>query len=88
METNLATYQLTYKAIYLIQHTPNWRAHLFILCLQFHPYVQIPPQPLDRWIQQLSDLAKTTNKNAWALTIKYTRKCVQKAISKYRNYMK
>jgi hypothetical protein len=86
---HLATYHLTRKAIYLAQHIPNWRAHPLILRLQFHPYVQIPilppiPQPLDPWIQQLSNLAETTNKNAQAITTKYTKKCVQKAISKYR----
>jgi hypothetical protein len=76
---HLSSYHLTRKAIYLLQHTPNWRVHPLILCLHFHPYAQIPappplPQPLDQWIQQLSDLAKKANTNARAITSKYTKK--------------
>jgi hypothetical protein len=86
---HLSTYHLIRKAIYILQNTPNWTTHPLILQLHTYPHTQIPPPPndaqlLNKWIQQLSILAKTANKNARAITTKYTRQCVRKAISKYR----
>jgi hypothetical protein len=86
---HLSTYHLIRKAIYISQNTPNWTTHPLILQLHTYPHTQIPPPPndaqlLNGWIQQLSVLAKTANKNARAITTKYTRQCVRKSISKYR----
>lgn len=43
-----------------------------------------PHVPHTEWIDLIYELAKNANKQARKITIKYTRQCVKKALSKYK----
>ena len=57
--------------------------------LNSHTHTNIPPPPdndllKNDWIKELATLAKATNTQARKITTKYTKDCIKKAISKYR----
>ena len=57
--------------------------------LNNHNHISISPPPNDdlqknEWIKELATLAKTENIKARKITTKYTKECIKKAISKYR----
>ena len=86
---HIKTYHLIRKAIYVINNTINWRNHPIIFELNSHTYTNIPPPPDDDllkndWIKELATLAKVANTQARKITTKYTKDCIKKAISKYR----
>ena len=88
-KNHLSTYHLTRKAIYLIKNSPNWPTHPIIDELKNHTQVDIPPPPNQEqnqqdWIKILAQIAKTANIQARKITSKYTKECIKKAISKYR----
>ena len=61
--------------------------------LNNHTHIRIPPPPNDdlqknEWIKELATLAKTANIQARKITTKYTKECIKKAISKYRQLYK
>ena len=54
-----------------------------------HTHINTPPPPNDdllknEWIKELATLAKIENTKARKITTKYTKECIKKAISKYR----
>ena len=86
---HLATYHLIRKTIYIAQHNPQWHTHPILNDIRNHHHVQIPHPPhIDTtpndWIDELAAIAKTANKEARKITTKYTKECIRKAISKYR----
>ena len=85
----LATYHLIRKTIYITKNDPNWHTHPILNEIQNHQHVQIPHPPTtnnppNEWINEIATIAKTANKQARDITTKYTKKCILKAISKYR----
>ena len=86
---HIKTYHLIRKAIYVTNNTINWRNHPIMSELNSHIHTNIPP-PLDNdlqkndWIKELATLAKAANTQARKITTKYTKDCIKKAISKYR----
>ena len=86
---HLSTYHLIRKTIYLAKHNPQWLTHPIIEELKNHTHTNIPPPPnqihlQQEWLINIATIAKTTNSQARAITTKYTRDCIKKAISKYR----
>ena len=86
---HLNTYHLIRKTIYLAKNNPQWQTHPIIETLKNHKHVNIPPlpnqEPLQQeWLINIATIAKITNSHARAITTKYTRECIKKAISKYR----
>ena len=86
---HIKAYHLIRKTIYITNNTINWRNHPIMYELNSHTHINIPPSPNDDllkndWIKELATLAKIANTKARKITIKYTKKCIKKAISKYR----
>ena len=86
---HIKTYHLIRKAIYITNNTINWHNHPIMYELNSHTHINIPPPPNDNllkndWIKELATLAKTANTQARKITTKYTKECIKKAISKYR----
>ena len=77
------------KAIYIAQHDPHWQTHPILNDIQNHQYINIPHLPVttspsDEWIDAVATIAKNVNKEARKITTKYTKDCILKAVSKYR----
>lgn len=59
------------------------------MSLSTHLHAPVPPprhlvnKPHEEWIDTILEITTTTNMAAIAITIKYTKQCVQKTISKY-----
>jgi hypothetical protein len=71
----------------------QWQTHPIIDQLKNHKHVNIPPPPNQELLQQewlitIATIAKTANICARTITTKYTRDCVRKTISKYRQLYK
>ena len=67
----------------------QWKTHPIIEQLIKHKHANIPPLPNHEPLQQewpttIASIAKTTNTLARTITTKYTRDCIRKTISKYR----
>ena len=67
----------------------QWQTYPIIQQLKNHKHVNIPPLPNQELLQQewlitIATIAKTTNTHARTIITNYTRDCVRKAISKYR----
>ena len=63
--------------------------HPILNDIQNHQHVQIPNPPtthtsLNIWINEIATIAKTAKKQARDITTKYTKECILKAVSKYR----
>ena len=89
----IKTYHLIRKAIYITNNTINWHNHSIMYELNSHTHINIPPPSNDDllkndWIKELATLAKTTNIQARKITTKYTKECIKKSISKYRQLYK
>ena len=85
----LATCHLIRKTIYITKNDPNWYTHPILNEIHNHHHVQIPNPPttntsLNEWINEISTIAKTAKKQARNIITKYTKECILKAISKYR----
>jgi len=85
----LSTYHPIKKTIYITKHRPNRTTHSIIEELHNYTYVHIPSLAIhdtnrQEWIKTLSNIAKTTNIQAHKITTQYTKNCIKKAISKYR----
>ena len=86
---HLSTYHPIRKAIYITKTIPLWQNHPVIEVLKNHNHITIPPPPHpntnpQEWIKSIAVLAKTANKQARKIIIKYTQECVKKAIAKYK----
>ena len=88
---HLATYHLIIKTIYIAKHNPQWQTHPILNEIHSHHHVQISHPPTidttpNEWIDEIADIAKTANREARKITTKYTKECIRKAISKYRQH--
>ena len=77
------------KTIYIIKNNPHWQTHPILNVIRNHQYVQIPHPPTtttppNEWIGTIAAIAKTANKEARKTTTKYTKNCILKVVSKYR----
>ena len=86
---HIATYHLIRKTIYITKNNPNWLTHPILDIIRNHQHVQIPNPPttitsLNTWINKIAVIAKTAKKQARDITTKYTKECILKAVSKYR----
>ena len=86
---HLVTYHLIRKTIYIVKNNPQWQTHPIINEIRNHQHVQIPHPPTtntipNEWIDAIATIAKTANKEAKKITTKYSKDCILKAISKYR----
>jgi hypothetical protein len=80
---------LSEKTIYIAKNNPHWQTHPILNEIRNHQHVQIPHPPsttssLNEWINVIAAIAKTANKEARKITTKYTKDCILKAVSKYR----
>ena len=85
----LNTYHLIGKTIYIAQHDPLWQTHPILNDLRNHrhaniPYIHVTTTPPTAWVDAIATIAKNTNKEARKITTKYTKDCILKAITKYR----
>ena len=85
----LETYHLIRKTIYIAKNNPQWQTHPILNEIRNHQHVQIPYPPTtntppNEWIDTIAAIAKTANKEARKITTKYTKNCILKAVSKYR----
>ena len=86
---HLDTYHLIRKTIYITKNNPHWQTHPILNEIRNHQHVQIPHPPTtttppNEWIDIIAAIAKTANKEARKITTKYTKDCILKAVSKYR----
>ena len=86
---HLDTYHLIRKTIYIAKNNSHWQTHPILNEIRNHQHMQIPYPPTtinppNEWIDALAALAKTANKEARKITTKYTKDCILKAVSKYR----
>jgi hypothetical protein len=85
----LQTYHLIRKTIYIVLHDPLWQTHPILNHIRNYPHAQIPHPPVTTahptdWIDAIATIAKNANKAARKITTKYTKDCILKAVSKYR----
>ena len=84
------SYIPSYQKNYIhYKNDPNWQTHPILTEIRNHQNVQISHPPttntsLNVWIDEIAAIAKTANKQARNITTKYTKNCILKAISKYR----
>jgi hypothetical protein len=88
-QRHLNTYHLIRKTIYIAQHDPMWQTHPILNDIRNHKHISIPHPPVTtapptEWINAIATIAKTANKEARKITTKYTKACILKAVSKYR----
>jgi hypothetical protein len=86
---HLNTYYLIKKTIYIAQHDPLWQAHPILNDIRNHQHTNIPDPPVittppTEWIDAIATITKNANKEARKITTKYTKDCILKAVSKYR----
>ena len=86
---HLNTYHLIQKTIYIAQHDLLWQAHPILNDIRNHQNTNIPLPPVTmvphtEWIETIVTIAKNANKAARKITTKYTKNCILKAVSKYR----
>ena len=86
---HITTYHLIRKTIYITKNLTNWRIHPIMDTLRQYSQIHIPLPPEDdslinTWIKEIAMIAKTSNLQARKITTKFTKKCIKKAISKYR----
>jgi hypothetical protein len=77
------------KTIYIAQHDPLWQTHPILNDIRNHQHTIIPPPPITtapptEWINTIATIAKDANKEARKITTKYTKDCILKGVSKYR----
>ncbi len=88
-QRHLNTYHLIRKTIYIAQHDPLWNEHPILNDIRNHQHINIPHPPITtttptEWIDEIATIAKIANKEARKITAKYTKDCILKAVSKYR----
>ena len=86
---HLNTYHLIKKTIYIVQNDPLWHTHPILNNIRNHQHTNIPHPPVTttiptEWIEVIANIAKNTNKEARKITTKYTKDCILKVVSKYR----
>ena len=86
---HLNTYHLIKKAIYIVQHDPLWQTHPILNDIRNYQHTSIPHPPITmapptEWIDVIATITKNANKEARSITTKYTKTCIIKAVSKYR----
>jgi hypothetical protein len=85
----LHTYHLIRKTIYIVQHDPFWQTHPILNHIRNYPHANIPHPPITtthptEWIDAIATIAKNANKEARKIITKYTKACILKVVSKYR----
>jgi hypothetical protein len=75
--------------IYIAKNDPQWQTPPILNEICNHQHIQIPHPPIintipNEWIDVIVVIAKTANKKAKKITTKYTKVCILKAVSKYR----
>ena len=86
---HLNTYHLIRKTIYIAQHDPFWQVHPILYDIRNHRHASIShplitTAPPTDWIDAIATIAKYANKEAKKITTKYTKDCILKVVSKYR----